>query len=416
VNSTHTSRRRFTAGATVALVFAALVLAAIETLGSSTRAPRGERTVGVSLSVTSRADTDQPAPSVPFVSEPTTTAAPAHLPHLPSGPGAVHALLATPGAGSASDPHRLVSPTSHGGNPVLLPPDSTPLAAAAGTEPGSMEPVTGLPAGWVSSVHRLTVAGMIRSYLLVRPPATAGGAKLAVVMVLHGRGLTPAGIERLTHMPAATGPAILVYPAGYGRSWDAGGCCGVAHAAKVDDVTFLTDTIHQVLAGQHDASPSRVYIIGYSNGGRMAYRMACTDPGVFAGIAAVEAVPVAPCAATTAVPTIIVASSHDPLLTIDNGHRLKVMQGYVEPTVQTTVDEWRQLDGCAALGATSVTGVATVDTWGSCRGAGRVAYALYAGGSHAWPAGTEGVSGTPSAEDLVWAWMTRGVVITAAAA
>lgn len=281
-----------------------------------------------------------------------------------------------------------------------------------------MGPLRQLPNGWVTSVHRFGVNGVTRSYLLVRPGAT-GLAKLPVVVVLHGRNETPAAIESITHTPSVTGPAILVFPAGYGRSWDAGGCCGVAFRNDVNDIAFLTQTIHRVLASQPDAAPGRVYMLGFSNGGRMAYRVACADPGLLAGIAAVEAVPGDHCKATTPLPVMVVASSHDPLLALSNTSRPKVMQGYVEPSVQTTVAEWRNIDGCSTAGAQSLTGVATVDTWSHCKGAGRVAYVLYPGGGHSWPQGaltTDVRAGTPSAGDVLWAWLQRNVVVTAAPA
>jgi polyhydroxybutyrate depolymerase len=316
-------------------------------------------------------------------------------------------------ASSSTDPHHVVSDPSTG-RPDIGPPDSTPLAAAAGNEPGEMLPVDGLPPGWVSSVHRFEVDRMTRAYLMVRPDAVTA-TKLPVVLVLHGRNETPRTIEEISQAPQVTGPAILVFPAGYGRSWDAGGCCGLAHTSHVDDVAFLTDTIHRVIAAEKDAAANRVYLLGFSNGGRMAYRMACADPGLLAGVGAVEAVPVDTCQTVTPLPIMVVAYSNDPLLTIFNGERRKTMQGYLEPTVESTVEAWRNLDGCTTAGDRAVTGSATVDTWTRCVGAGRVAFALYRGGSHRWPqatAATAATPGTPSAGNLIWAWLQRNIVVT----
>lgn len=408
-------RRRV--GAVVAVVFVALVLAAIETLGrSSTVRPQGAADIDVAAAHHAvRAGSPVTVIDVDPASAPSTAADVDPSPSPASGSALPPPADPRGGPASAADPHRLVRPPGHTFDPAALPPDSTPLAAAAGTEPDSMAPLAGVPAGWASSVHRFRVGSMTRSYLMLRPKA-ASPTPLPVVVVLHGRNLTPASIERLTRMPQTTGAAIEVYPAGYGRSWNAGGCCGVAHQAGVNDVTFLTDVVHQVLSSQHDAAAGRVYLVGYSNGGRMAYRMACAAPGMWAGIAAVEAVPVAECPSVPPVPIIVVASSHDPLLTINDGQPRKAMQGYLQPTVQTTVDQWRHLDGCTPAGGAQVTGTAAVDTWSHCQGAGRVAYALYHGGSHAWPGGTTGAPRTPSAEDLLWSWLQHGTVVTAAAA
>jgi polyhydroxybutyrate depolymerase len=246
----------------------------------------------------------------------------------------------------------------------------------------------------------MQVGGQARSYLLVRPvPVT--GAALPVLVVLHGRGMTPAGIERVTHFAGATGRAILVFPAGYQRSWNAGGCCGAAHAAGVDDVAFLTALVRH-LDALPGASDRQVYLVGYSNGGRMAYRMACLDPGAFAGVAAVEAVPVATCPRADPVPLMIVASRNDPLLRVAPGGPALTVDGYREPSVAATVQTWRRLDGCAPATTSRSQGRLTVTSWASCRGGARVALALYQGGSHAWP---EGSPGTPPVQSVVWRFL-----------
>lgn len=281
---------------------------------------------------------------------------------------------------------------------MVIPDDSTPAAAAAGLEPGSMAPLTGVPSGWSSYVHRFTLDRLVRSYLLLRPTHRSP-TPLPVVVVLHGRGLTPAGTERFTGVAEATGPAILVYPAGYGRSWNAGGCCGSAHAARINDVAFVSNVVGQVLASQPDASGRAVYLMGFSNGGRLAYRLACDEPGRWAGVAAVEAVPASTCAATTPVPLVVVANAHDPFFYLAGTGPPKVIQGYAEPTVAATVAAWRTLDGCAGTQTTERMGVMVADSWSSCRAAGRVSYVLYDRSGHYWP---QGSGATPSATDVIW--------------
>ena len=401
--------KRTTAAAVVVAVLVALVLAAVETLGQGASGGRQVQTIGTRISP---ADLDSPAPSRPLTHAPVE---PVSSPNVPvAHAGAPPARPGTTGASSSADPHRLARGGSAHHPGAGFPPDATPGAAAAGTEPGEMGPLADLPPGWAASVHHFNVGAVTRSYLMVRP-SSPGPGRLPVVVILHGRNETPAIIEHATRAPSMTGHAILVFPAGYGRSWDAGGCCGIAHTRDVNDVTFLTDVVHRVLASQHDAAADKVYMVGFSNGGRMAYTVACSDPGLLAGIVAVEAVPVDHCAATAPLPVMIVASTRDPLLTIYNGFTLKTMGGYLEPTVESTVARWRHIDGCSAAGTEAVTGLATVDTWTHCVGAGRVAYALYKGGAHAWPNGapaTAARAGTPSAGVLLWGWLQRGVVIS----
>lgn len=251
--------------------------------------------------------------------------------------------------------------------------------------------------GWSVSTHDLIAGHLVRSYLMIRPPVHPGSS-LSVVVVLHGRGMTPAAMERTSQVLPVLGQAIAVFPAGWASSWNAGGCCGVAHKEAIDDVAFLDDVVHQVLTTQPDAALHRVYLVGYSNGGRMAMRMVCAEPGMFAGLAVVEAVPVASCAGTVPLPTALIDSTGDPLLTIPTYGAPKTVQGYREPSVGATVNDWRELNGCTVRATTSTTGSVISTLWSSCHGQGGVDYDLYQGGSHGWP--TDGPT-TPSAQSLI---------------
>jgi polyhydroxybutyrate depolymerase len=264
------------------------------------------------------------------------------------------------------------------------------------------------PARWVRTTGSIMVGGRERTYLTVRP-ANPSPARLPVLVVLHGRTMNPAQTEAMTGFLSVVGPAITVYPAGYRDSWNAGACCGEAHAAGIDDVAFIKGLVHHVLASEPDASPAHVYLAGYSNGGRMALRLACAAPELFAGVAAVEAVSVYSCPHPRAVSLLEVASRDDPLLAVDGRQPERVVNGFHEPTVEGMVAGWRQVAACGTT-ATSVSGTLTERRWSGCRSHTRLGYALYAGGSHAWPAGD---ARTPSAEQVIWTFFRGpGTAIT----
>ena len=254
------------------------------------------------------------------------------------------------------------------------------------------------PSGWTITDRRVASQGRWRYYLLARP-ADSRPADLPVVVVLPGRDMTPAGIEARTGFLGLIGPALIAFPAGVGESWNAGYCCGAAQRAGVDDVAFLERVIGQLRAALPPARTHHVYLVGYSNGGRMAYRLACADPGAFSGVAAVEAVAVSTCSRVRPVPLIEVASTGDPLLTIPAGSRPKHIAGHVEPTVTALIQHWRQLEGCTAVSTSTAYPTLRSTEWSPCAGQGRVALAIYQGGSHRWPAGGPG---TPSATQLIW--------------
>jgi poly(3-hydroxybutyrate) depolymerase len=71
---------------------------------------------------------------------------------------------------------------------------------------------------------------------------------------------------------------VVAYGEGQGEEWNAGGCCGTDGA---DDVAYLS----QVVTASEELTaidPARVYVIGMSNGGMMAYRAICEEPHIFA--------------------------------------------------------------------------------------------------------------------------------------
>ena len=262
---------------------------------------------------------------------------------------------------------------------------------------------------WIRTTGHLSVGGRDRTYLTVRP-ADRSTTRLPVLVVLHGRTMNPFQMEQVSGFLPAVGPAIAVYPAGYRDSWNAGACCGEAHTDQVDDVGFLTGLVHHVLATEPDASPTHVYLAGYSNGGRMALRLACEAPQLFAAVASVEAVPVAECPHPRPVSLLEVASADDPLLALDATKPEHLVNGFHEPNVDGLVAGWRQSASCKDDPTTTVTGSLTLRRWTGCRAGTRVAYAFYQGGSHAWPAGGPD---TPSAAQVIWTFFRGpGAAIT----
>jgi polyhydroxybutyrate depolymerase len=193
-----------------------------------------------------------------------------------------------------------------------------------------------------------------------------------------------------------------VLPAGYRRSWNAGGCCAAARAAHVDDVTFLTSVVRQVLAETPDADRRRVFLAGLSNGGRMAYRLACRRPTLFAAVAVVEAVSVDACPAVVApVPLIVVTSTGDPILRQSDSAPRQVTEGVAQPSVDATVAAWRSLDRCGATAPDERAGDLVARRWVACWDGVTVELDRYQGGSHRWP---RGGPLTPSAQERIWSF------------
>ena len=110
-----------------------------------------------------------------------------------------------------------------------------------------------------------------------------------IVLVLHlpqsAAGTTP-GFSGFAEQAARRG-AIVVLPEGYQFSWNAGVCCGAAVTKQIDDLGFLQRLL-SIIQHQFGDQTRPVYVVGFSNGGFMALRLACAGTRL-AGIAIVEA-------------------------------------------------------------------------------------------------------------------------------
>ncbi len=120
------------------------------------------------------------------------------------------------------------------------------------------------------------------------PSRYDGEEPLPLVIVLHGYGAS-GGLQSLYFLlvnSTTSGGYALITPEGTSNSmdsqfWNAGDACCDFENTGVDDVAYLRGLIEE--AKEH-ANISKVVLIGHSNGGFMAYRMACEAPDVVDGI------------------------------------------------------------------------------------------------------------------------------------
>jgi polyhydroxybutyrate depolymerase len=253
----------------------------------------------------------------------------------------------------------------------------------------------------VTSSYSMQVGGLTRSWEEIAPVAPLPKSA-PIIVVLSGIAAPVADEITRDHIVpyADAGQAELVYPVGYHESWNAGGCCGKASKANVDDVGFLT-----ALAARID--PGRVHpldLVGYSNGGRMAYRMACSAPGIYDQIAVVKADPMEGCNVTKPQDILHVAAKDDTAVPYAPGDKGK-------ETPPATVENTRLLaaDKCAtAPSLTRQTPGMTYSEWTGCANGTRIGFAVYDTGGHNFPPATKT---QPAAAAVIWAFFSNAKTI-----
>lgn len=140
--------------------------------------------------------------------------------------------------------------------------------------------------------------GRARAWTVYVPPQYDPSTPMPAIVVLHGRPSNAAGMATISQMNAVARRRgfIVVYPEGIDNEWNAqfdlvgrrsrmvGGQRAVL---PQDDVQFLKDLMKQ-LRVDLNIDPRRQYLTGFSNGGFMTIRMACSGTDTFAALAEVS--------------------------------------------------------------------------------------------------------------------------------
>lgn len=213
---------------------------------------------------------------------------------------------------------------------------------------------------------------------------TAAPAPLIIAM--HGFLGTSRSMRTKTSFQSlsATHGFIVVYPNGVGRRWND----GRSSDNPVDDVAYLSALISSLVA-EGRADPNRVFLAGHSNGGGMAMRMACDQPGLIAGVAVIATkVPTNyQCGSGRPVPAIFFHGSVDPVAPPEGRPNNDRLGGTL--SAEATLALWSRRNGCRGIGATQTVDQrrdrtsAEIIQYASCRAP--LTYVLIEGHGHGWP-------------------------------
>jgi len=242
-----------------------------------------------------------------------------------------------------------------------------------------------IPVG--SSTHTIAAGGLTRTYIVYRPADLPARAPL--VVMLHGGFGSATQAEKSYHWDAeaGTGRFLVAYPDGYRHAWNTGGrCCGIPASSDVDDIGFITAMVSAIERAV-PVDTDRVYATGISNGGIMAYTLACHTT-TFAAIGPDSATELGGCQDPAPVSVIHIHGTADHNIPYDGGEGDGI--AHIDgPAVPALNAAWRRIDHCSppAIGTADVVTTSVAH----CPDGRAVELITIAGAGHQWPGATPSV-------------------------
>lgn len=267
---------------------------------------------------------------------------------------------------------------------------------AGGLDGGASPDCSGLTDGAGDVVLSLELGGLERSVRVHIPPKYDRSRRMPLVLVLHGIQSSGDEMVTMTRLSALADEEgfIVAYPNGVNaremsqlyvlpeqRSWNAGACCGASQYYGVDDVAFVDASLAE-LERRLCIDPKRTFATGLSNGGMLAYRLACERADRFAAISSVSGVNVfTGCEPSRAVPLLHFHGTGDTVVPFYGS--------LLYQSAASSVADFAEHNGCE--GPDTVTyenGDTRCVTTGGCTPAdATVTLCTISFGGHNWPGG-----------------------------
>lgn len=283
-------------------------------------------------------------------------------------------------------------------DPTPSPPPAGPSVDVS-ADPDSPPGAAGPPPPVGSSAQRLTVDGLDRTYRVYRPANLPPDTPVPLVVMLHGLLGSGQQAENWYGWNAVADSAgfVMAYPDSRNRAWAVSpDCCGASARDGVDDTAFVAAVVES-LSGLLSLDPSRIYVAGISNGGMLAYRLAC-DTSIFAAVLAVSTTMLGDCPAPEPISVLHIHGTADETIPygggpgrLDGAGRDGVPDTVDGPAVPDLVRRWQQIDRCAAP-RTSTEATVTTET-ATCPGGRAVTLITIAGAGHQWPGSRQRAAG-----------------------
>ncbi|MCU1346322.1 MAG: lipoprotein, partial [Acidimicrobiia bacterium] len=293
------------------------------------------------------------------------------------------------------------APTSSATNPVATVAPSTATSGAAIATATSAPLAAVAPRSTSVALVASTADGRARTYHLYVPstitPASSTSHPVSLLVALHGGEGSGSQFEKTSGFDglAEANGFIVVYPDGLGtgsagavnRTWNGGDCCGVAARLAVDDVAFIR-TVIDATRTKYRVDPARIFVTGHSNGGIMAYRLACELPNEIAAIAVQStSLELSSCHPASPVSLLHIHGTADQNIPLSggNGTNANTVVNFNPPLAG--IELIATADGCQPKPTTSADRSnpdLSIDRWAGCAAGTEVEFIKVSGAAHAW--------------------------------
>ena len=261
--------------------------------------------------------------------------------------------------------------------PTLTPPPTQTSASASGD---------------ASPLASFTVDG--RPVRLHVPASAQNPGQRALIVVLHGYTGNAAGTVDyfgLSDLADERGFVVAAPEGTLDRDgntfWNASDTCCNFYDAPVDDSAFISQVIATLVA-EHGVDPAQVFVVGHSNGGFMALRVACEHADQVAAVASLAGAMDADvdCEPSRPVSVLQVHGDADLVIRYAGGE----INGRSYTSAEDTVSLWRDAGRCSRESTSDAMDAdalvpgddLTATTWADCPEDTSVALWTIAGGSH----------------------------------
>jgi polyhydroxybutyrate depolymerase len=234
------------------------------------------------------------------------------------------------------------------------------------------------------TLHTITIEGMQpRTYYLNVPSTYSASTSTPLLLALHSRTSTAKTIftdsqilswaESMNFIVAGLNGAVYEDVS----SWNAGNCCTNATTYQENDMLFVSTVLDHVTAN-HSIDKSRVWVMGHSNGGMMAYRLACDLYDKITAIAVVTGALMDPtCSPTKPVSIFHIHGNLDPTVPFHGGGKFET------PNIYFSVQDMAYRNSCTGDPKETSNTIEERYTW-RCTNGVETQLVNYQEQSHAW--------------------------------